>query len=127
MLDLLREKMQVYHRSKPISIRNGLFEDATAVQIDTCRLAALMVEPCMFAFLAEKSDPPQGRNASDNQALRAQALAQQCMQELQRLHNDAAFTPAQNADIAPWCRDLFICISQPAEQRDYAWIATTFR
>ena len=126
-LDILREKMQAYHRTKPITIGKGLFEDATAVHIDTCRLAALMVEPCMFAFLAEKSDPPQGRIASDNEALRAQRLAQQCMQELQRLHNDAGFTPTHKADIAAWCRDIFICIAQPAEERDYAWIASTFR
>jgi hypothetical protein len=126
-LDILRDKMQAYHRSKPITIRNGLFEDATAVQIDTCRLAALMVEPRMFAFLVEKSDPPQGRTASDNPALRAQTLAQLAMVELMRLHNDAAFMPTNNADISQWCRDMFICIAQPAEERDYAWIATTFR
>ena len=53
-------------------IASGLFLDATAVQIDTCRLAALMVEPEMFTFLVEKSDPGQGRVHSDNPNLRAQ-------------------------------------------------------
>ena len=126
-LDILREKMQAYHRTKPIKIRNGLFEDATAVHIDTCRLAALMVEPRMFQFLAQKSDPGQNRASSDNPALRAQTLAQECMQELQRLHNDVAFIPTANADITNWCRDMFICIAQPAEPREYAWIADAFR
>jgi hypothetical protein len=108
-------------------ILDGLFIDATPVMIDTCRLAALMIEPCMYKFLSEKSDPPQNRQASDTPALRASNLAQECLQELTRLHNDVNFVPEHNASITMYAPDIFISTAQPAEQRDYAWIATTFR
>ena len=49
------------------------------------------------------------------------------MQELTRLHNDADFVPQANADITAWCPQMFLCIAQPAEQRDYGWISTAFR
>ncbi len=66
VLQPLRMRLQNYNKTKVIFIKNGLFEDATSVQIDKCRLAALMVEPQMFAFLAAKSNPPQSRDHSDN-------------------------------------------------------------
>lgn len=119
--------MQTYNKSNVIKIFPGLFIDATAVQVDTCRLAALMVEPCMFTFLANKSSPGQGREHSDNPALRSRALVQECMQELQRLHNDIDFVPQANASVAEYCPDLFISTASPADQRDYAWICTTFQ
>lgn len=119
--------MTAYNKTNLIRIRNGLFQDATAVQIDTCRLAALMVEPRMFALLAERSDPGQGRAHCDNPNLRAQTLLQECMQELTRLHNDVNYVPQHRADVTEWCPNFFICIAQPAEARDFAWIATTFR
>lgn len=108
-------------------ILDGLFIDATPVMIDTCRLAALMIEPCMYRFLSEKSDPPQDRQAADTPTLRAANLAQECLQELTRLHNDVNFVPQHNASVTMYVPDIFISTAQPAEQRDYAWIATTFR
>jgi hypothetical protein len=106
---------------------NGLFIDATAVQVDTCRLAALMVEPEMFQYLAEKSDPGQGREHADNPNLRAKELAADCMRRLTALHNDVDFVPQANADISMYAPDMFICISTPAERRDYGWISSAFQ
>jgi hypothetical protein len=127
VLDSVRGNLKAYNKVHPIKIFNGLFIDATAVQIDTCRVAALMIEPSMAQFLALKSDPPQDRNAVDTPALRAQALTQECLQELQRLHNDVDFVPQHNADVSMYVPDMFITTAHPAEQRDYAWIATTFQ
>jgi hypothetical protein len=127
LLNSLRPKLQQYNKQNEVKIFDGLFIDATAVQIDTCRLAALMIEPQMFQFLSEKSDPPQHRLASDNPNLRAQSLAQEAFQELQRLHNDADFVPTHNASVTLYAPDIFISTAHCAEQRDYAWIATTFR
>jgi hypothetical protein len=127
LLSSLKPKLQQYNKQNEVKIFDGLFIDATPVQIDTCRLAALMIEPQMFQFLAEKSDPPQDRLAADNPNLRAQHLAQAAIQELQRLHNDPVFVPAHNACVALYAPDIFISTAHCAEQRDYAWIATTFR
>ncbi len=114
-----------YNRINKIRIVNGFFVDATAVQVDTCRLAALMVEPVMFQFLAEKSDPGQGRQDADNPNLRAKALAADCMRELTRLHNDVEFVPHASANISDYCPDMFICIAQPSEPRDFGWITSS--
>ncbi len=119
--------MAAYNKTNAIKIFQGIFQDASAVQIDTCRLAALMVEPHMFTFLANKCSPGQGRDYADNPKLRSQTLNQECMQELQRLHNDANFVPQANASITAYCSDMFISTASPAEQRDYAWICTTFQ
>jgi hypothetical protein len=127
VLQQLRIHLATYNKKYAIKIFTGLFVDATSVQIDTCRLAALMVEPCMGVFLANKCSPGQGRDHSDNPALRARALLQECMQELQRLHNDVDFVPQANASITLYCPDIFISTAAPAEQRDYAWICTTFQ
>lgn len=127
VVESVRTNLKAYNKAHPIKIFNGLFIDATAVQIDTCRLAALMIEPSMAQFLALKSDPPQDRNALDTPALRAQALTQECLQELQRLHNDVDFVPHHNADVSVYVPDMFITTAHPAEHRDYAWIATTFQ
>ncbi len=123
----LKKHMATYNKKYPIRIFIGLFVDATSVQIDTCRLAALMIEPCMGVFLANKCSPGQGRSDSDNPNLRARALLQECMQELQRLHNSVDFVPQANASITLYCPDLFISTAAPAEQRDYAWICSTFQ
>ncbi len=56
VLQSLRTALAAYNKKYPIKIFSGLFIDATATQIDTCRLAALMIEPQMFSFLA--SAPP---------------------------------------------------------------------
>jgi hypothetical protein len=125
VLDRLRATMVTYNKKYPVKVFNGLFQDATATQIDICRLAALMVEPCMFTFLAEKSDPGQDRTHANTTELRAAALAQACLQELQRLHNDVTFVPQAVADISMWS-DMFIPIAQPADWRDYGWISSTF-
>jgi hypothetical protein len=108
-------------------ITSGLFLDATAVQIDTCRLAALMVEPEMFTYLVEKSDPGQGRVHSDNPNLRAQALASNCMKKLTAMHNDVNFVPTATCDVTDYAPHFFLTIAQPAEQRDFGWISTTFQ
>lgn len=127
LLEALKKNMAKYNKQHALMIHDGLFIDATPVQIDTCRLAALMIEPRMFRFLAEKSDPPQDRQGADVSSLRASSLAQECMQELTRLHNDENFVPEHNADVSLYASDIFISTAQPCERRDYAWIATTFR
>jgi hypothetical protein len=86
-----------------------------------------MIEPCMFTFLANKCAPGQGRAHSDNPNLRAQALLQDCMQHLQAVFNDPNFVPQANTSIEQYCPDLFISTSSFAENRDYAWIASTFQ
>jgi hypothetical protein len=96
-----------------------MFQDATAVQIDTCRLAALMVEPEMFTYLVEKLDPGQGRVHSDNPNLRAQALASNCMKKLTALHNDVNFVPTESAEVTDYAPHFFLSIAQPAEQMDF--------
>jgi hypothetical protein len=145
VLTPLRTRLQTYNKTKVIFIKNGLFEDATSVQIDKCRLAALMVEPLMFAYLAAKSNPPQSREHTDNPQvtcfcfkffisicyllhlqLRAVYINELCMKEMTRLHNDALFVPAANADITSWAPDFFVNTGQPAEARDYGWICTEF-
>ena len=97
------------------------------MQIDTCRLAALMVEPEVFTYLVEKSDPGQGRVHSDNPNLRAQALAANCMKKLQTLHNEVNFVPTESAEVTDYAPHFFLSIAQPAEQRDFGWISTTFQ
>jgi hypothetical protein len=127
VLQQLKTHMVAYNKRYPIKILNGLFVDATSVQIDTCRLAALMIEPCMGTFLANKCSPGQGRDHTDNPQLRARALTQECMQELQRLHSNVEFVPQANASITLYCPDIFISTAYPAETRDYAWICSTFQ
>ncbi len=127
VLQSLRLKLAAYNKTYPIKIFSGLFIDATAVQIDTCRLAALMIEPAMFSFLANKCAPGQGRTFTDNPHLRAQALMQDCMQHLQALFNDVNFIPQANASIEQYCPDVFISTASFAENRDYAWICSTFQ
>lgn len=127
VLQSLRTALAAYNKKYPIKIFSGLFIDATATQIDTCRLAALMIEPQMFSFLANRCHPGQGRTFSDNPHLRAQALLQDCMQQLQRLFNDVNCVPQANASIEHYCPDLFISTASFAEIRDYAWIASTFQ
>ncbi len=97
--DGVKKNLIAYNKVNKIRIVNGLFIDATAVQVDTCRLAALMIEPEMFQYLAEKSDPGQGREHADNPNLRAKELAADCMRRLTALHNDVDFVPQANADI----------------------------
>jgi hypothetical protein len=126
VLGAVRTRMQTYNKTKMIYIKNGLFEDATSVQIDKCRLAALMVEPQMFAFLAAKSNPSQSRDHSDNPMLRATNINELCMKEMTRLHNDPEFVPAANANITSWAPDFFVNTGQAAEKRDYGWISTEF-
>lgn len=48
------------------------------------------------------------------------------MKEMMRLHNDALFVPAANANITCWAPDFFVNTGQAAETRDYGWIATEF-
>ena len=48
------------------------------------------------------------------------------MKEMMRLHNDALFVPAANANITSWAPDFFVNTGQAAETRDYGWIATEF-
>ena len=127
VLQSLQKALAAYNKKYPIKIVSGLFIDATATQIDTCRLAALMIEPQMFSFLANRCHPGQGRAFSDNPHLRAQALLQDCMQQLQRLFNDVDCVPQANASIEHYCPDLFISTACFAEIRDYAWIASTFQ
>jgi hypothetical protein len=126
VLERLRVDLASYNAKYPIYIKIGLFEDATSTQIDTCRLAALMVEPCMFEFLAAKCAPGQTRTHLDTDALRAKAVSEACMIEIARLHNDINFVPIANADVAFCCPDFFVSTAQPAERRDVAWIATTY-
>jgi hypothetical protein len=126
VLERLRSALASYNIKYPIYIKIGLFEDATSTQIDTCRLAALMVEPCMFAFLAAKCCPGQTRTHIDNDATRAKAVSEACMIEIARLHNDINFVPIANADIAFYSADFFVSTAQPAEKRDVAWISTTY-
>ena len=126
VLPALRQRMSAYNKTRPISIKNGLFQDATATQIDMCRVAALMVEPVMFEFLAAKSNPVQDRTHTDNKALRAKYISESCMLELTRLHNDVAFVPQANADVTHYCRDFFVSTAHPAEHRDFGWVSTHF-
>jgi hypothetical protein len=118
--------MSTYNKTRPIAIKNGLFQDATATQIDMCRVAALMVEPAMFEFLAAKSNPVQDRDHINNKELRAKAISEQCMVELTRLYNDVDYVPQANADVTHYCRDFFVSTAQPAERRDFGWISTHF-
>ncbi len=126
VMDRLRNALASYNVKYPIFIKIGLFEDATSTQIDTCRLAALMVEPCMFSFLAAKCAPGQTRTHLDNESSRAKAVSEACMIEIARLHNDIDFVPIANADITLYCADFFVSTAQPSEKRDVGWIATTY-
>jgi hypothetical protein len=123
----LRKMIAQYHKEHPIKILPGLFVDATSTQNDMCRLAALMVEPQLFQFLAAKSDPGQGRSHTDTPALRATALTEAAFQELRRCHNDVNFVPHHMADVSQYSSDVFINIAQPSEARDYVWIASAFQ